>query len=76
MYFDLQQVEVDVSSFPERHETAMRWEWYLREGTPDKPGSYLARSPVKLLDESMARSDIAAFRKKAGGVKFAKVVSP
>lgn len=52
------------------------WYWLLVEGTPKNPGSPIAGAPCRYLDEASARSSIATFRKKAGGVKFAKVVLP
>jgi hypothetical protein len=51
------------------------WYWLLVEGTPEKPGSPIAAAPARYLNEEEARSSIAYYRKKSGGVKFAKVVN-
>jgi hypothetical protein len=53
--------------------TEAPWYWMLVEGTPAKPGRPLTAAPCRYLDEESARSGIAEFRKKSGGVKFAKV---
>lgn len=57
------------------------WEWVLCEGTVAKPGNVLCVSPREAgsvvgtyISEEATRSAIAAFRKKAGGMRFAKVV--
>lgn len=50
------------------------WRWTYREGTPENPGDGLYRSIGDFYSEADARSDIAAVRKKAGGVRYAKVV--
>lgn len=50
------------------------WFWMLVDGSPSKPGHALVAAPQRYDDEKAARGAIAAFRKKAGGIKFAKVV--
>ena len=47
------------------------WDWWLQ--TAD--GTVLARAPEAAASENEARKQITAFRKSAGGMKFAKVLS-
>ncbi len=60
MHFQLKRSEVDL------------WLWELQTASGEK----LARAPGIALTEAESRKQIAAFRKAAGGVKFAKVLSP
>lgn len=53
-----------------------KWHWVLYDGTPATPAKQRAVSADRFDSEAAARSDVAAFRKSASGVKFAKVVTP
>lgn len=50
-------------------------QWVLRGGSEERPGDPLAVSPRSWDSEEACRADIAHFRKKAGGMRFAKVVN-
>jgi hypothetical protein len=52
-----------------------QWHWTLRDGSEKNPGPDLVVSADRYDSEEACRSAIAAFRKKAGGMKFAKVVT-
>lgn len=52
-----------------------RWKWLLFAGTPEKRGRVWCVSDASWPSEAGARSDVAAFRKTMGGVKFAKVMT-
>jgi hypothetical protein len=52
------------------------WYWMLKDGTPENPGEPIAvQGHINFDTETECRAHVAVFRKKASGVKFAKVVT-
>lgn len=51
---------------------AHSWGWRLEKSD----GHALAQAPTRTATEYKARQQITAFRKAAGGIKFAKVLGP